>query len=98
RVVLAEAGYGPELGQPAIREGHPLIATGGRSVGPAIVVGVLAPRGGEGRLEPEQLVDECRSAAGEVGHGPGVYGRDESHGGHAPNTMRRGRHRPRSNP
>jgi hypothetical protein len=50
---------------------------------------VLADRGRERGLEPEQLVDEGGGAVGEVGHGPGVYGRDRSRSGLEPDTMRR---------
>ena len=58
----------PELGEPAIREGGLFDAAGFGEVGPAIVVVVLADRGGERRVEPEQLGQEIVEAAGEVGH------------------------------
>ena len=70
RVVGRQIGHRLELGAPALPERESLRAPGRGQVRPAVVVGVLADRGREGRVEPEELGQEGVHAALEVGHPP----------------------------
>ena len=67
-LVRGQIGHAAEFGEPAIREFGPFGAAGFGQVGPAIVVLVVPDRGGERRVEPEELGKEFVEAAGEVRH------------------------------